>query len=340
MPYNTAERTMADTSDLAQENVWFQNQHPRMSDSQEEAWAGLNADNKTMNPRFFYDQAGSELFEHITRTPEYYLTRTERSILTEFADDIAGFCGERCVLIEPGSGSCEKVRLLLPSLQPSVYVPMDISEDFLRDSAHRLSSEFSWLDIRAVCADFANVNLNALELPNARRVVFYPGSTLGNMTPDRAVRFLLMLRRWVIAQGKEQMSGGILIGVDLHKPEAILNAAYNDAEGVNAAFNMNALHHLNRVLKADFNTEQFAHRAFYNQELQRIELYLVSQQDQTVNTARGPVEFLEGESIHTENSYKYTIDGFSELAHQAGLTLRMSWVDEDQLFSVHYLEPL
>jgi dimethylhistidine N-methyltransferase len=312
-------------------NVRFHDAHPAPGDSRGEMLRGLQQSQKTVDPKWFYDAAGSELFEHITRLPEYYPTRTEVAILTRNRQAISRRCGRGCVFIEPGSGNCEKVRLLLDELRPAAYVPLDISADFLRDAAIQLGREYPWLVVRAVCADF-NAGWSYLDnLPRGKRVVFYPGSTIGNLEPGAAAAFLRRVRK-VIGD-----DGGLLIGVDLHKSSQRLHAAYNDASGVTARFNLNVLNRLNAVLDADFDENLFSHCAFYNTAERRIEMHLVSERAQTVRCSDSEIEFERGESIHTENSYKYTVEGFTELAISAGLSLEESWYDPERLFSVHYL---
>jgi len=314
-------------------NVTFDNQHPAHGDARQELLEGLACAQKTINPKYFYDRKGSELFDQITRLPEYYPTRTEMAILDGCRQEIAGYCGSGCVLIEPGSGSSEKVRLLLDAVLPAAYVPLDISASFLQQAALRLGEEFPWLPIHAVCADFAHHRDLPGGLPPGRRVVFYPGSTIGNLEPEAAQAFLRRLRHWI---GDD---GGLLVGVDLHKSTERLAAAYNDAAGVTAEFNRNLLHHLNRVLGADFDPQQFRHHAFYDPSRRRIEMHLVSARAQTVRHDRGAIRFASGESIHTENSYKYTHESFAALAAGAGLALRATWSDDAALFAVHYLAP-
>jgi len=317
---------------LLTENVLFKNQHPGENDSRTEVLAGLHQKQKTINPKYFYDTHGSELFERITTLPEYYPTRTERALYVEHADAIAEYCGKNCVLIEPGSGSSEKVRLLLESLKPAAYVPMDIAKEFLQRSAVKLGKEFPWLNVHAVCADFGTYDEAPEGLPEGKRVIFYPGSTLGNMTPDMAKQFLTNLRPWL---GHD---GGMLIGIDLHKSTNTLTAAYNDRDGVTAAFNLNVLKHINRLTSSNFDVKNFSHRAFYNLALQRIEMHLESNIDHIVRLGESAIVFAKGETIHTENSYKYTQESFQKLAGEAGFRVRQSWLDDEQLFSVHYLD--
>ncbi|EAQ98202.2 L-histidine N(alpha)-methyltransferase [Congregibacter litoralis] len=311
--------------------VSFRDEHPDLGDGREEILKGLSLPQKSVNPKWFYDQRGSELFDEITRLPEYYPTRTEVLILEKHREAIARICGSDCVLIEPGSGSSEKVRIFLDTLKPSVYVPIDISASFLKDSAEALGEEYPWLDIHAVCADF-NSGWGFLdELPPSPRVVFYPGSTIGNLEPDMAQRFLKSLRDMV---GPD---GGVLIGVDTHKSTERLNAAYNDSAGVTADFNLNILRRMNELLDADFHESRFSHRAFYNENQRRIEMHLVSDCAQEVSHASGSIDFREGESIHTECSYKYSLEGFAALAGSGGFDIAETWQDDEALFSLHYL---
>jgi dimethylhistidine N-methyltransferase len=313
-------------------NVSFRDEHPDPGDGREQIFAGLSATPKRVNPMWFYDQRGSELFDEITRLPEYYPTRTEVALLKRYAAAISACCGADCTLIEPGSGSSEKVRLLLGSLRPRAYVPVDISADFLRQAASALGLEYPWLAVHAVCADF-NAGWTFLDdLPAGRRVVFYPGSTLGNLEPEAARSFMRSLA------GLVGDDGGVLIGVDRHKDRATLEAAYNDSAGVTAAFNLNLLARFNALLDADFDAARFRHHAFYNERDRRIEMHLVSDGEQTVTTDGRQLHFADGETIHTENSYKYSDDDFTALAHYAGFEVRESWTDEKRLFGVHYLQ--
>ena len=317
--------------EAAESNVSFCNEHPAAGDNREELLAGLTQAQKVINPKYFYDEKGSQLFDRITRLPEYYPTRTEIDILTRHRQEISEACETGCLFIEPGSGSCEKARLLLDDLQPSTYIPVDISADFLLQAATQLGKEYPWLAIRAVCADFNHSWSFVDDLPTGKRVVFYPGSTIGNLEPDNALTFLKRVRAML---GEE---GGVLIGVDLHKSSSRLTAAYNDAQGVTAEFNRNVLTSINGLLDADFDPAMFAHRAFYNSDQRRIEMHLVSELAQTVRCNGSHIEFDEGETIHTESSYKYTLAGFTKLAAGAGLSLEQSWLDDEELFSVHYL---
>ncbi len=318
--------------ELHLENVVLSNLHPPASDKRAEILSGLQQKQKSIDPKYFYDTRGSELFEQITDLPEYYPTRTERQILSRDAKAMAECCGQNCVLIEPGSGSSEKVRLLLDTLKPTAYVPMDISADFLKQSAIQLAQEYPWLKVHAVYADFANQKKEPEGLPAGKRVVFYPGSTLGNMRPHDAIGFLRNLAHWL------NQDGGVLIGIDMHKSTRILEAAYNDKQGTTALFNLNVLSNINTLMNADFDINRFSHQAFYNEEKFRIEMHLVSKVDQVVKLGDTNITFARGETIHTENSYKYTPESFREIARSAGFVIRSSWSDQQKLFSVHYLE--
>lgn len=300
-------------------------------DFHEAVITGLRAQPRRIPPKFFYDEEGSRLFESICETPEYYPTRTELELLAAHAGEVARLTGPGCFLMEPGSGNCEKVRLLLDALQPAAYMPMDISREHLQDAAHAVAHDFPWLDVRAVCTDITHsVDLPFIP-PDAQRVVFYPGSSIGNFEPHEAEVFLRDLA------GIARPGGGLLIGVDLKKDTAVLNAAYNDASGVTAAFNLNLLARVNRELNGDFNIDAFAHHAFYNEDIGRVEMHLISKRQQTVRIDGQRFEFEQGENIHTENSYKYTIESFQALAARAGFRECRVWTDSAKLFSLHLL---
>lgn len=319
------------SSPQKQARFHYQDLGPASSNSRDEILSGLRDVRKRISPKYFYDDTGSALFEEITRQPEYYPTRTERRILEDHAGDMATAIGTGTVLMEPGAGSCEKVRLLLDALKPSAYVPIDIAGEFLQRSAGSLQSQFPWLRIAALRADFAAMPSMPADLPAGPRTLFYPGSTLGNFSPLQATGFLRHARRLVGSEGK------LLIGIDLHKDAAILNRAYNDSAGVTARFNLNILHHLNRVLPADFQPQQFRHIAFYNDDCQRIEMYLESLTEQTVSAAGEHIQFAAGERIHTEISCKYSLASFTALATAAGLNVRQCWQDRENLFAVFLL---
>jgi len=293
--------------------------------------AGLSLPQKALPPKHFYDAAGSRLFERICRLPEYYPTRTELAITRAQIGAIARFAGRGGVLMEYGSGESLKTRLLLRALQPSVYMPVDISEDALRLAVAKLRRAFPAMRIAPVAGDFSR----PLDLPRFRgpdrRVVYFPGSTIGNLTPQEAQAFLRMTR------GQVGPRGAMLVGVDLKKDANLLHAAYNDARGVTAAFNLNLLKRINRELDGDFDLRRFEHYAFYNAPLGRIEMHLVSLAAQTVNVGDHRFAFDRGETIHTENSYKYSIEEFQALAAEAGFRGAKVWTDRRGLFSLHGL---
>lgn len=294
--------------------------------------AALDARPRRISPKYFYDAAGSRLFDRICELPEYYPTRTELGILQQAAPEIAALAGPRAEIVEFGAGSLRKVRLLLRAFDaPSRYLPIDISGEHLGLAAADLRAEFPALDVRPVVGDYtAQVPLPAPAPRAGRRVGFFPGSTLGNFTPQEALSFLQMAARTL--QG-----GALLLGADLVKDPQVLHAAYNDAQGVTAKFNLNLLARANRELGANFALEQFSHYAFYNAPEQRIEMHLVSRERQAVTVAGRRFEVGEGESLHTENSYKFTVDGLRALARRAGLRPGPVWTDPQRLFSVHWL---
>jgi dimethylhistidine N-methyltransferase len=300
----------------------------------EDVIAGLSQPQKSLPPKYFYDAEGSRLFDHICRLAEYYPTRAELALTRRHLADIARFAGRGCELIEYGSGESLKTRLLLRALRPSVYVPVDISPSALEGAARRLSREFSWLHIFAVVGDFSQ----PLRLPvfrqraGRRRVVYFPGSTIGNLETGEAQAFLAMSR----AQGGA--GGAMLIGVDLKKDANVLHAAYNDARGVTARFNLNLLARINRELGADFDLRRFRHYAFYNAALGRVEMHLASLTPQVVRIGRHRFEFDRGETIHTENSCKYSVAEFRALAAEAGFRGAKLWQDRQGLFSLHGLQ--
>ena len=299
----------------------------------EEVIAGLSRPLKELPPKYFYDERGSELFEAICGLPEYYPTRAELEIMRDHAGEMARQLGPGCAVIEYGSGSGRKTRLLLKALSPVAYVPIDIAREQLHVTAAEIAAEFPRLAVTAVCADYSrSFRLPQLAgAPARRRVVYFPGSTIGNLSLPEAAGFLANARR-LVGPG-----GGMLVGVDLKKDAARLNAAYNDARGITAAFNLNLLARINRELEADFDLASFRHHAFYNGTLGRIEMHLVSLADQRVRVGRAGFGFRGGETIHTENSYKYSVDEFRALALSAGFEPARCWTDGERLFAVHYL---
>ena len=315
-----------------QNNIHFTDYHPAPADFFAEVMEGLQQSPKAIAPKFFYDTQGSRLFDAICELEEYYPTRTEMQILSDHAEEIAGIIGEKSFVLEPGSGSSTKVRLLLNDLKPHTYMPMDISKQHLLDAARMLAQEYPWLDIHAACADFTTPLMLPVQPETLNKVAFFPGSSIGNFEPAAAQAFLTHLGETV------GVGGGLLIGVDLKKDPSLLHAAYNDNEGVTAEFNLNLLTRINRELNADFDLDSFGHKAFYNQTLGRIEMHLVSRRLQQVAVAEETFQFHPGETIHTECSYKYSIREFQSLAVAAGFKPIKVWTDGEQLFSVHYFE--
>lgn len=295
-----------------------------------EVRAGLSRPRKHLPPKLFYDKKGSELFDVITRLPEYYPTRTEIGLLREHVVEMAELLGSHSVLLELGSGSSIKIRLLLEAARPRIYVPMDISREHLIDAAQALARDYPWLTVHAACVDYSQ----PWDMPDfgpGRHNAFFPGSSIGNFEPAAALQLLRRVRRLV---GHD---GGLLIGVDLKKDAGILESAYNDTQGVTAEFNLNMLAHINRRLAADFDPGNFAHKAIYNVELGRIEMHLECRRDNLVRIDGDVYHFVAGETIHTENSYKYSIAEFHDLAARAGFTPVRVWRDQAGLFSIHYL---
>jgi len=295
--------------------------------------AGLSAEHKALPPKYFYDARGSVLFDAICELPEYYPTRTELAILQSTSSEIAERAGRRGAIIEYGSGSGRKTRVLVTALEPAVYVAIDISAEQLRSAVADLSAEFTQVRMFAVSADYTQAmpldDLEALRGP--RRIIYFPGSTIGNFNIADAKRFLVNARQ-VARNG-----GAMLVGVDLKKDVRLLHAAYNDAQGVTAAFNLNVLARINRELGGDFDLSAFRHHAFYNEAESRIEMHLSSTRAQRVTVAGRSFMFGDGESIHTENSYKYSVAEFQALAREAGFVAEHCWVDDQALFAIHYL---
>ena len=292
---------------------------------------GLSRSPKELPAWLFYDAAGSKLFERICEQPEYYPTRTELAIFAAHGRDIAEALGEGCCLIELGSGSNRKARTLLEVLRkPEGYVAIDVSGEQLRTAVRELAAEFPSIPMTGIVGDYGAGTLPLDAQGDARRVAFFPGSTIGNMHPHEARAFLAP---WA----PRLAGGGMLVGVDLVKPEALLHAAYNDAAGVTAAFNRNMLRRINRELGADFLPDRWAHDAFWHEGPSRVEMHLVSRGRQCVQVAGRKIEFRDGESIHTENSYKYTVEGFRDLARTAGFEPGACWTDDKGWFSVHFI---
>lgn len=314
-------------------NVTLIDYKPSTAIQRDEVLEGLQHPVKQLPPKLFYDERGSQLFDQITELDEYYVTRTELNIMQDYIDDIVSLIGVGCLLIEYGSGSSVKTRLLLSHLSDmSGYIPIDISREHLQRSAEAVAEAYPNLEVLPVCADYSkSFDLPLPTKPVNRRVVYFPGSTIGNFHPREAEAFLTQMR------GVCGPDGGVLIGVDLKKPTDMLNRAYNDNAGITAQFNLNLLRRLNRELGTNFTLERFFHDAFYNKEQSRIEMHLVSKEDQTVQLDGRAIHFNAGECIWTESSYKYSLDEFAQLAERAGLHVHTVWTDDRQLFSVQYL---
>ncbi|MBI1249201.1 L-histidine N(alpha)-methyltransferase [bacterium] len=299
----------------------------------DDSLTGLNDSPKRLPCKYFYDRRGSQLFDQICETDEYYLTRTETTIMQRYAGEMGQCLGEGIRLVELGSGSSIKTRTLLDHLiDPVAYVPVDISREHLLASAEQISDEYPDIEILPVCADFTK----PFTLPNpsakpSHSAVYFPGSTIGNFQPQAAQKLLHSMAQMCGQQG------GLLIGIDLQKDREILERAYNDDEGVTAAFNLNLLHRMRKELGATLDVEAFEHHAIYNQQQGRIEIYLRSQVEQTIHLDGQSVRLEEGELIHTEYSHKYTIDGFAQMAGEVGWTLRRSWTDANNYFAVLHL---
>jgi dimethylhistidine N-methyltransferase len=295
--------------------------------------AGLTARPKRLSPKYFYDEAGSRLFEEITALPEYYPTRCELAILRDHAPEMARLIPPDAALIEFGTGSTRKVRILLDAAPAiSAYVPVDISAEMLVQEAAELQHDHPRLDVLPIAADFTAPFALPEEIEGLPRAGFFPGSTLGNFEPHQASAFLQHAAR-ILGPGAT-----LIIGIDLVKDAAILNAAYDDAAGVTAKFNLNLLRRINRELGAHIDLDAFCHQAFYNTERHRVEMHLASRRRQKFEVCGRTIEFRGGETIHTENSYKYTIASFGALARGAGWTPTAMWTDAQGYFSVHALK--
>ena len=294
---------------------------------------GLSADQKQISPKYFYDERGSQLFDDITQLPEYYLTNTELGIMRDNIIEMVALVGKQASLIEFGSGSSLKTRILLEHLSElAAYVPVDISSEHLHASAQQIRDRFPHVDVLPVVADFTQTF--ALPKPMVmplRNIIYFPGSTIGNFEHDMAVELLRVMHQ---EAGK---GGALLIGVDLQKDPDIIENAYNDSAGVTAEFNLNMLQHLNRDYGANFDVDEFAHSANYDESSGRVVLELVSQADQSFTVGETAFDIADGEAILTEYSHKYTLDGFAAMANTAGFRVEKIWTDTEQLFSVQFL---
>ncbi len=298
----------------------------------QEIVAGLQQDEKMISPKYFYDERGSQLFDEITTLPEYYPTETEFGIMRENITEIATLIGPQASLIEYGSGSSRKTRVLLEHLNDqAVYVPVDISEEHLLESARQIRAEFPDLEVLPVVADFTK----RFQLPDPpvmplRNIIYFPGSTIGNFAHAIACELLEVMYH------EAGENGAMLIGVDLQKDPSIIERAYNDSAGVTAEFNLNMLRHLNREFGSDFDLDCWKHKAQYNQSEGRVEIRLINEEQQTVNIDGTTIVVKRGEGILTEYSHKYTLEGFAEMAQGAGFKVERVWTDANNLFSVQY----
>lgn len=315
---------------------FFQLHHENATQIRTELLKGLQSSKAYTSPKYLYDALGSKLFEAICEVPEYYPTRTETAIFAAQIDAMAGLIPYGSQLIDLGAGNCQKAARLFEKLKPTRYIAVDISVDFLRGTLGQLQRQYPDLDMAGVGMDFSE----NLHLPNqtldkaAPRVFFYPGSSIGNFTPDEALAFLRRIHAACGAHGMGTQQGGLLIGVDLVKGAVELEAAYDDALGVTAAFNRNMLLHINRLIGSDFNIQDWSHVALYDEQLARIEMHLEAKLDVSLHWSGGERLFAKGERIHTENSYKWTTQGFSDLLQAAGFAKPIVWTDAEQKFSV------
>ena len=315
--------------------AYFLDLKPEVEDFRTAVINGFSANPKWLPPKFFYDDAGSKLFDQICATPEYYVTRTEIALMEERADEIAALSGPAAKIIEYGCGSSVKIRALLDALvDPAIYIAIDISREHLRGTVMGIAADYPQLQVGAICADFTNgIALREDSFTQGNRILgFFPGSTIGNQTPSEAAVFLSRVR------GQVGDNGALLIGVDLKKDPDILNAAYSDKQGITAAFNLNLLHRMKRELDADIDINAFEHAAFYNAEIGRVEMHLKAARPVTVRVAEHAFSFAAGETVHTENSYKFEISEFQALASAAGFRTSAAWTDDQRLFSIHFLE--
>lgn len=304
---------------------------------------GLLSVQAFISPKYFYDAVGSRLFELITMVPEYYPTRTEQALMSLHSAEIADALGSFDTLIDLGAGNCHKAAELFASVKPKKYLAIDISEEFLENSLTQMRETFPNIHMQALGADLTQSISLPAELQNDRKICFYPGSSIGNFDPDQAVRLMQNFRALVnnpasSSQPRDdnEHNAGLLIGVDLVKDDRILHAAYNDELGITAAFNRNVLTHVNRVISSNFDLADWGHDAFFNQALSRIEMHLYARRDLTVKWPGGERKFKSGESIHTENSYKYQIDMFKEMLLNAGFSSSRYWTDPNQWFAVFF----
>ncbi|MDA7690898.1 L-histidine N(alpha)-methyltransferase [Methylophilaceae bacterium] len=298
---------------------------------------GLSLPQKTISPKFFYNELGSKIFDKICDTPEYYLTRTEIALLNNIQEELYTLVEPGSAVVEYGCGSSIKIKALLSALpEPSHYIAIDISKTHLISTAKEIASNYNNISVAAICADFMDpINWpERASFESLKRLAFFPGSTIGNLNPSEASQFLKNVRHLV---GDE---GTLLIGVDMKKDAEIFNRAYNDKEGHTADFNLNLLHRMEKELDADINISEFSHKAFYNEKLGRVEMHLISDTKQEIKINNLEFPFQKGESIHTECSYKYSIIEFSELAKKSGFSVLKNWSDKRNFFSTYLLKAI
>lgn len=320
---------------MARQAVQLSDFKPKLATFRDEVVSGLQKAKKELPSKYLYDEVGSQLFDQICTLEEYYPTRTEIGIMHERLPEIVELLGPDCQLIEYGSGSSMKTRILLDALpELAAYVPIDISKEYLLQSSIALAIAYPGLEVLPVCADYtSDFTIPTPHKPVRKRVGYFPGSTIGNFDPGPCQKFLRQI-------AKTCKGGGLLIGVDLKKDFNILHRAYNDQQGITAKFNMNLLVRINQELGGDFQLDQFRHYAFYNPGESRIEMHLVSLQHQTAHIGDVAISFKRGESIWTESSYKYTMEEFAELAETAGFLTGKVWTDANEFFSIHYLRSM
>lgn len=315
-------------------SIAFYDFHPQFASMMDEVSNGLNRTPKQISPKFFYDARGSQLFDKICELDEYYPTRTEMSLLQNYHSQIADFAGAHSTLIELGSGSSSKIRILLDALRPVAYLPIDISKDHLIDASQKLAVDFPWLEVHATCIDYSRAWKMPFQAGQGSRVAFFPGSSIGNFEPVEAIELLKQIHTLVGVGGK------MIIGVDRVKELSILEAAYNDSLGITADFNLNILAHLNRELGSNFNLKNYQHHAFFDESKHRIEMHLISLNEQTVNIGNNTFHFLKDEKLHTENSYKYTKEDFTSLSAKAQFETIDVYSDPNEYFSIYFLNAI
>ena len=309
--------------------------NPPLSSLKEEVLMGLRQNQKQLHPKLFYDEKGSRLFNQITTLPEYYLTRVEKEVLACVHEDIGSLIGSKVTLIELGCGSEEKIQLLLKSLRRgNRYIPIDISREALHNTVGKLKVLYPFLDVQGIRADYTQALSFLFQDSKEKKVILFLGSTIGNFDEHERNQFLHGLAEYL------NPNDGLLIGIDLIKSRGLIERAYNDSQGITAAFNKNLLQRINREFHADFQVEKFTHHAFYNTVKNRIEMHLISESAQEVCIGDETFSFLPGETIHTENSYKFDLEEFQQLLANNGLCLRKVWTDKLDYFAVTYIEPL